>query len=288
MPVRKRRSQDGLDHDLTRLSLELTSAATDRRRPRSRGRGCGWPRAARRTHVWSRACSKPSAAPRNGRKRSSRAPAGHAADAGYQQGGRRDTDGQEDGPGDEGAAVAPPPRYSARLSPWPSPAPKVSPLRAKTLRPREPPLLRWFRWRIVPAEAARTDMDETQVSERVTRWIEEGRDLFALLPELLGAAKEAELLRRELMELPQEAGRVEDPERGHAEGARRPPQAGGGATPGERAAPWPRRSRPARRWPRCWRRCRPPNQIAQKLGVTKSPFARREAPAAAPQPAPHE
>ena len=26
------------------------------------------------------------------------------------------------------------------------------------------------------------------------------------------------------------------------------------------------------------------NQIAQKLGVTKSPFARREAPAAAPQP----
>jgi len=34
------------------------------------------------------------------------------------------------------------------------------------------------------------------------------------------------------------------------------------------------------------------NQIAQKLGVTKSPFARRDAPAAAPaaapQPAPHE
>jgi hypothetical protein len=32
------------------------------------------------------------------------------------------------------------------------------------------------------------------------------------------------------------------------------------------------------------------NQIAQKLGVTKSPFARREAPApaAAPNPTPHE
>ena len=37
-------------------------------------------------------------------------------------------------------------------------------------------------------------MDETQVRERVTRWIEEGRDLFALLPELLGAEKEAEIL----------------------------------------------------------------------------------------------
>ena len=44
-------------------------------------------------------------------------------------------------------------------------------------------------------------MDEIQVRERLTRWIEEGRDLFALLPEFLGTAKEAELLRRELMEL---------------------------------------------------------------------------------------
>src|SRR4029434_7234620 len=47
-------------------------------------------------------------------------------------------------------------------------------------------------------------MDETQIRDRVARWIEEGKDLLALLPELLGAEKETERLRRELMELRKE------------------------------------------------------------------------------------
>src|SRR4029453_19614083 len=54
-------------------------------------------------------------------------------------------------------------------------------------------------------------MDETQIRDRVARWIEEGKDLLALLPELLGAEKETELLRRELMALRKELGESKSP-----------------------------------------------------------------------------
>jgi phage shock protein A len=128
-------------------------------------------------------------------------------------------------------------------------------------------------------------MDEAQVRERVTRWIEEGKDLFALLPQLLGAEKEAELLRRELMELRKELAESKS----HSGDMQK--EYGGlhkevetlrqqneqliaeKAEAGEALA-------------KVLETVQATNQIAQKLGVTKSPFARREAPAPAAAPAP--
>jgi predicted nucleic acid-binding Zn-ribbon protein len=115
-------------------------------------------------------------------------------------------------------------------------------------------------------------MDEMQVRERVTRWIEEGRDLFALLPELLGAEKEAELLRRELMELRKELAESKsqsgDMQKEHGDLHK---QLEALRQENEQLLS---------------EKAEAGQALAQKLGVTKSPFARREAPAAAPQPTP--
>jgi septal ring factor EnvC (AmiA/AmiB activator) len=128
-------------------------------------------------------------------------------------------------------------------------------------------------------------MDEMQVRERVTRWIEEGRDLFALLPELLGAEKEAELLRRELMELRKELAESKsqsgDMQKEHGDLHKQLE-----ALRQENKQLLSEKAEAGQALAKMLETVQATNQIAQKLGVTKSPFARREAPAAAPQPTP--
>ena len=128
-------------------------------------------------------------------------------------------------------------------------------------------------------------MDEMQVRERVTRWIEEGRDLFALLPELLGAEKEAELLRRELMELRKELAESKsqsgDMQKEHGDLHKQLE-----ALRQENEQLLSEKAEAGQALAKLLETVQATNQIAQKLGVTKSPFARREAPAAAPQPTP--
>jgi predicted nucleic acid-binding Zn-ribbon protein len=128
-------------------------------------------------------------------------------------------------------------------------------------------------------------MDEMQVRERVTRWIEEGRDLFALLPELLGAEKEAELLRRELMELRKELAESKsqsgDMQKEHGDLHKQLE-----ALRQENEQLLSEKAEAGQALAKMLETVQATNQIAQKLGDTKSPFARREAPAAAPQPTP--
>jgi phage shock protein A len=130
-------------------------------------------------------------------------------------------------------------------------------------------------------------MDEAQVRERVTRWVEEGRDLFALLPALLGAEKEAELLRRELMELRKELAESKslsgDMQKEYGDLHKQIE-----ALRQENEQLMAEKAEAGQALAKVLETVQATNQIAQKLGVTKSPFARREAPAAAPQPAPHE
>jgi phage shock protein A len=132
-------------------------------------------------------------------------------------------------------------------------------------------------------------MDETQVRERVTRWIEEGKDLFALLPELLGAEKEADLLRRELMELRKELAESKS-QSGDIQKEYGDLHKQVEALRQQNEQLMAEKAEAGQALAKVLETVQATNQIAQKLGVTKSPFARREAPApaAAPQPAPHE
>jgi uncharacterized protein (DUF3084 family) len=122
-------------------------------------------------------------------------------------------------------------------------------------------------------------MEQAQVRERFARWIEDTKELFALLPELLDhdqqltaksdhAEQETERLRRELAELRKELtdSRTENEQL---------------RTDKDEAA---------QALARVLETVQATNQIAQKLGVTRSPFARRDTPAptAAPQPTSHE
>ena len=130
-------------------------------------------------------------------------------------------------------------------------------------------------------------MDEAQVRDRVTRWIEDGRELFALLPELLGAEKEAELLRRELMELRKELAETKshsgDMQKEYGDLHKQVEE-----LRQQNEQLLAEKAEAGQAIAKVLETVQATNQIAQKLGVTKSPFARREAPAAAPQPAPHE
>lgn len=122
-------------------------------------------------------------------------------------------------------------------------------------------------------------MEQIQVRERFARWIEDTKELFALLPVLLDhdqqltaktdhAEQETERLRRELGELRKEL----DETRKQNEQLR---------TDKDEAA---------QALATVLETVQATNQVAQKLGVMRSPFSRREAPAPAPaaQPAPHE
>ncbi|HET7342410.1 MAG TPA: hypothetical protein VFL90_13195 [Methylomirabilota bacterium] len=147
-------------------------------------------------------------------------------------------------------------------------------------------------------------MEDGQLRERITRWIEESRELLALLPELLEAEqklnartdhaeKESERLRKELTELRKDLGdaktqgsdmrkehvdlqkEVEDLRKQNEQLRAEKDEAGQALA-------------------KVLETVQATNQIAQKLGVTKSPFARRaeaqaQAPAAAPtHPTPHD
>ena len=119
-------------------------------------------------------------------------------------------------------------------------------------------------------------MDDAHVRERITRWIQESKELFAVLPGLLelehrlsakndNAEKESERLRKELTDLHKEFDEL----RKQNEQLRAEKEEAGQALA------------------KVLETVQATNQIAQKLGVTKSPFARRpEAPAAATNPAP--
>jgi chromosome segregation ATPase len=141
-------------------------------------------------------------------------------------------------------------------------------------------------------------MPDPHARERIARWIEEGNALLAALPDLLDlghklsvksdhAEKEVERLRRELAELRKELVEAKtqgvdirkesgdlhreiDDLRKQIEQLRAEKEEAGQALA------------------KVLETVQATNQIAQKLGVTKSPFARRagEAPAAAPNPAP--
>ena len=122
-------------------------------------------------------------------------------------------------------------------------------------------------------------MEQAQIRERFARWIEDTKELFGLLPGLLDhdqqltaktdhAEQETERLRRELGELRKEL----DETRKQNEQLR---------TDKDEAA---------QALAKVLETVQATNQVAQKLGVMRSPFARREAPPPAPaaQPAPHE
>jgi chromosome segregation ATPase len=142
-------------------------------------------------------------------------------------------------------------------------------------------------------------MEGTQVRERFIRWIEETRELFTLLPGLLDhdqqlsektdhAEKESERLRRELTELRKELGDAKthagDLRKEHGDLVKELDEA---RRQNEQLRS--EKDEAGQALFKVLETVQATNQIAQKLGVTKSPFARREAPApAAPQPAPQE
>jgi septal ring factor EnvC (AmiA/AmiB activator) len=131
-------------------------------------------------------------------------------------------------------------------------------------------------------------MDEVQVRERVTRWIEESRELFALLPALLDSEKETELLRRELMELRKELGELKS-HSGDMQKEQRDLHKQLAELRHQNEQLRGEKDEAAQALIKVLETVQATNQIAQKFGVSKSPFARaRETPAAAPQPAPHE
>jgi chromosome segregation ATPase len=143
-------------------------------------------------------------------------------------------------------------------------------------------------------------MEQSQVRERFARWIEDTKELFGLLPGLLDhdqqltarsdhAAQESERLRHELGELRKELAETKaqavDSRREHGglqkelDEARR-----------ENEQLRSDKDEAAGALAKVLETVQATNQIAQKLGVTRSPFARRDAPVppAAPLPAPHE
>lgn len=143
-------------------------------------------------------------------------------------------------------------------------------------------------------------MDEaaaTQTRERVTRWIEESRNVFALLQELLEndqrlsvksdqTERDSERLRKELADLRKEVAELRD-EREHGKSAHGDLQHLLEELRKENEQLRGEKDEAAQAFARLLDTVQSTNQIAQKLGVTKSPFA-KHAPAAAPNPTPHE
>ena len=132
-------------------------------------------------------------------------------------------------------------------------------------------------------------MDETHVSgTNANHTLDRGGPgAVRAAAELLGAAKEAELLRRELMELRKELAESKtqsgDMQKEHGDLHKQVE-----ALRQENEQLVAEKVEAGQALAKMLETVQATNQIAQKLGVTKSPFARREAPAAAPQPAPHE
>ena len=138
------------------------------------------------------------------------------------------------------------------------------------------------------------------VRERLIRWLEDGRDMLGLLAEQLDAAqktgakleqseRDAERLRRELMELRKDLSEAKDRAQNNehekqieeyrklVEDLRHANE----QLKGEK-------DEAAQAFAKLLETVQSTNQIAQKLGVTKSPFARPKEPAAPASPARHE
>jgi septal ring factor EnvC (AmiA/AmiB activator) len=142
---------------------------------------------------------------------------------------------------------------------------------------------------------------EAQLRERITRWIEESRELFTLLPELFEfeqklnaksdhAEKETEKLRKELAELRKELAnaKTQDVDFRKASGDLHKELEDLRKQNEQLKA---EKDEAGQALAKVLETVQATNQIAQKLGVTKSPFARRAeapAPTATPNPAPHE
>jgi chromosome segregation ATPase len=143
-------------------------------------------------------------------------------------------------------------------------------------------------------------MEQEQVRERFARWIQDTKELFALLPGLLDhdqqltaktdhAEQETERLRRELAELRKDLAESKtqsvDMGREHHDLQKALEEARA-----ENEQLRTDKDEAAQALAKVLETVQATNQIAQKLGVTRSPFARRDTPAptAAPQPAPHE
>jgi chromosome segregation ATPase len=143
-------------------------------------------------------------------------------------------------------------------------------------------------------------MDQGQIRERFARWIEDTKELFALLPTLLDhdeqltaksdhAEQETERLRHELTELRKELADTKtlslDLRREHDDMQKELDEA---RSQNEQLRT--DKDEAAQALAKVLETVQATNQIAQRLGVTRSPFARREAPTptGAPQPAQHE
>jgi chromosome segregation ATPase len=142
-----------------------------------------------------------------------------------------------------------------------------------------------------------TDAAATQTQDRVARWIEEGRNIFGLLAQLLEQAqrvaansdvteRESERLRTEAAELRKELTELrEEREQGRSEH--------GGLQKAmeqllqENEQLRGEKQEAAQAFARLLETVQSTNQIAQKLGVTRSPFA-RHAPVPAPDAPPHD
>ena len=146
------------------------------------------------------------------------------------------------------------------------------------------------------------DAAAAQTRERVIRWIEESRDVFGLLAELLEQEQRANAkseqveresvgLRKELADLRKEVAELRD-EREHGKNEHGDLQNQVEQMRKENEQLRAEKDEAAQAFARLLDTVQSTNQIAQKLGVTKSPFARTAAsgtPAAAPAaPAPQD
>jgi hypothetical protein len=136
------------------------------------------------------------------------------------------------------------------------------------------------------------DAVTAQARERVTRWIEESRELLALLPGLLAvdhkseqAERDSDRLRKDAEALRKEVGdlRKENLElkKGHDDVYKALDE-----LKQQNEILRAEKEEAAGAFAKLLDTVQSTNQIAQKLGMTKSPFARHPAPAASPAAAP--
>ena len=141
------------------------------------------------------------------------------------------------------------------------------------------------------------DAAAAQTRERVIRWIEESRDVFGLLAELLEheqranakseqVERESAGLRKELADLRKEVAELRD-EREHGKNEHGDLQNQIEQMRKENEQLRAEKDEAAQAFARLLDTVQSTNQIAQKLGVTKSPFA-KHAPPATPNPTPHD
>jgi len=140
----------------------------------------------------------------------------------------------------------------------------------------------------------------THARERLSRWLEDGRELLALLPEVLDsgqktaaklehAERDAERLRRELMELRKELSEAKDRAQNN-EAERQLEEYRRQFEELRRANEQLKNEKDevAQAFAKLLETMQSTNQIAQKLGVTKSPFARAPKESASPTSPAHE